>query len=630
MNEQAPKVIGYIDKSKHKPVQGKNYLFTIGIDKYADTSIPKLHNAVKDLERLEDVLTKDYDFLLHTSLTNTSATRTAIQDTLESLENVLTDADNLIIFFSGHGYRKGKTGYIVPVDGKNNSTTDYITFADLKARINELPMCHFLLILDCCYAGTALRNFSEQLVFTKPSRRILAACQPEETAQDGFLGTNSPFTEALTKILANNNDQDGLPVKTLFAELRTLMHAKGVRQVPVEGVWQMDSNENGEFVFRKQHQEGNDWQNAIEENTVAAFQNFREKYPLSIYGVEADKYIYLLQKEVAEKAHISVWDETKKENTAFAYLYFWQNNPTSPYKVEAWQLLNDREDDELWENTYNIPSRVINYLQTYPNGRHRLEAEAILKVKESQIKPEDTVSKPIPKEKKTTQRQLSLIKIFFGESKFIDFIDRVIINPLILLCSIFFICFIFFVVFQRNISENIPVNNTSHTTIMQAFEDEINGVDEITEGIKAYNSADYVKAFKLLYKNRFHKNFNGEANFILGWIYDNEQGVKRDFVQAVKWYSKAAEQGDVNGQFRLGVMYDNGYGVKQNYKEAIRWYGKSAEQGSEEGQCNLAIMYEFGQGIAIDINEAVRLYRLAAKQQNQTAKAALKRLGYSE
>ena len=47
----------------------------------------------------------------------------------------------------------------------------------------------------------------------------------------------------------------------------------------------------------------------------------------------------------------------------------------------------------------------------------------------------------------------------------------------------------------------------------------------------------------------------------------------------MKWYLKAAEQGNATAQFNLGVMYGNGYGVEKNCWEASQWYTKAAEQG---------------------------------------------------
>jgi Sel1 repeat len=51
-------------------------------------------------------------------------------------------------------------------------------------------------------------------------------------------------------------------------------------------------------------------------------------------------------------------------------------------------------------------------------------------------------------------------------------------------------------------------------------------------------------------------------------MYDNGQGVPRNDAQAIKWYRKAAEQGDAVAQFNLGVMYAKGEGVPHNYGEA--------------------------------------------------------------
>tara|TARA_R110002153_G_scaffold124560_1_gene271124 strand:- start:384 stop:839 length:456 start_codon:yes stop_codon:yes gene_type:complete len=60
---------------------------------------------------------------------------------------------------------------------------------------------------------------------------------------------------------------------------------------------------------------------------------------------------------------------------------------------------------------------------------------------------------------------------------------------------------------------------------------------------------------------------------------------------------KLAEQGDADAQYNLGVMYDNGQGVPQDFKQAVKWYRKAAEQGYADAQYNLAIRYYKGQGV---------------------------------
>jgi len=78
-----------------------------------------------------------------------------------------------------------------------------------------------------------------------------------------------------------------------------------------------------------------------------------------------------------------------------------------------------------------------------------------------------------------------------------------------------------------------------------------------------------------------------------------------------------AEQGDAEAQFNLGVMYDNGDGVAQNYAEAVRWYRLAAAQGYAVAQNYLGAMYDNGEGVERDHEEAVRWYRLADGQENE-------------
>ena len=50
----------------------------------------------------------------------------------------------------------------------------------------------------------------------------------------------------------------------------------------------------------------------------------------------------------------------------------------------------------------------------------------------------------------------------------------------------------------------------------------------------------------------------------------------QDAQESVKWYRKAAEQGDAQAQFNLGLMYSNGQGVPQDFIRAHVWYSVAA------------------------------------------------------
>ena len=72
---------------------------------------------------------------------------------------------------------------------------------------------------------------------------------------------------------------------------------------------------------------------------------------------------------------------------------------------------------------------------------------------------------------------------------------------------------------------------------------------------------------------------------------------REDYETAYKLFLPLAEQGDAGAQFNLGGMYDNGQGVPQDYEEAEKWWRLSAEQGHTKAQFNLGLMYHNGQGV---------------------------------
>ena len=116
---------------------------------------------------------------------------------------------------------------------------------------------------------------------------------------------------------------------------------------------------------------------------------------------------------------------------------------------------------------------------------------------------------------------------------------------------------------------------------------------------------------------------DAEAQFNLGYYYDEGRGVAKDKVKAVKWYREAAEQNYAPAQFNLGCCYDNGQGVGEDKVKAMKWYRKAAEQNYAPAQSNLGCCYDNGRGVAKDAVEAVKWYRQAAEQGHPEAQLNL-------
>ena len=137
---------------------------------------------------------------------------------------------------------------------------------------------------------------------------------------------------------------------------------------------------------------------------------------------------------------------------------------------------------------------------------------------------------------------------------------------------------------------------------------------------------------------------NARAQFHMGKMYDQGEGVPQDYNEAFKWYELAAKQGYgpskhyiyqlakkgvapalkvltdqanngvAEAQFHMGEMYDLGEGVPQDYNEAFKWYGLAAKQGYFSAQTHLGNMYDLGHGVSQDFNEAINRYRFAANR----------------
>merc|ERR1719335_1561321 len=99
------------------------------------------------------------------------------------------------------------------------------------------------------------------------------------------------------------------------------------------------------------------------------------------------------------------------------------------------------------------------------------------------------------------------------------------------------------------------------------------------------------------------------AQFHLGMLHECGNGLELDMHEALKWYTKAAEQGDANAAFKLGTLCK----LKPDLPKALEWFMKAAEKGHVEAPVQLGIMYHEGCGAEQNFSEALHWYLEAAK-----------------
>jgi serine/threonine protein kinase/TPR repeat protein len=109
----------------------------------------------------------------------------------------------------------------------------------------------------------------------------------------------------------------------------------------------------------------------------------------------------------------------------------------------------------------------------------------------------------------------------------------------------------------------------------------------------------------------------------LAFLYENGKGVPQDYDQAHYWYTKAAAAGEAHAMYRLGKFYEDGVNVQQDYRKAREWYQKAAEAGDVEAMFSLAGFYHHSNGGKKDDALAFQWYLKAANAGHIDAMANL-------
>ena len=95
-------------------------------------------------------------------------------------------------------------------------------------------------------------------------------------------------------------------------------------------------------------------------------------------------------------------------------------------------------------------------------------------------------------------------------------------------------------------------------------------------------ACDIAKAAKM-FKKSIDLGIEDPSVFsTLGRIYHNGEDVTVDMREAVVWYTKAADMGNIEAQYRLGIILRNGdknFNIKKDEEKSFYWLRKAASQG---------------------------------------------------
>lgn len=241
---------------------GTYHALVIGNRAYAHW--PSLKTTEADARQTADVLSRKYGFKTRVLL---DARRVDILQVLNDLRGQLTEKDNLLIYYAGHGYldEKINRAYWIPVDGHLDSNVEWIPTVAITDLVAALSAKHVLLVVDSCYAGALTRSalarleagMSEEarrhwleVVAAKRSRTVLSSGDVQPVLDTGG-GRHSVFARAWLDVLARN--EEILEGQRLYREIaaRVSYAAAALRfeQVPQYAPLRYAGHESGDFLF---------------------------------------------------------------------------------------------------------------------------------------------------------------------------------------------------------------------------------------------------------------------------------------------------------------------------------------------------------------------------------------------
>jgi predicted nucleic acid-binding Zn-ribbon protein len=241
---------------------GKYHALVIGNNDYR--LMRPLKTAVADAREVARVLEQDYGFQVRLLV---NATRYDMLAALNELREKLTEKDNLLIYYAGHGELddRNQRGHWLPIDAEPNSTANWISNVAVTDVLNSMTVQQLLVVADSCYAGTMTRSSLGRLegglsdservrllsVMANQRSRMVLTSGGVEPVLDSAGGGHSAFAQAFLGVLRSNVGV--LPGQELFGHLRLRVASVAdrvqMRQVPEYAPIKFAGHESGDFVF---------------------------------------------------------------------------------------------------------------------------------------------------------------------------------------------------------------------------------------------------------------------------------------------------------------------------------------------------------------------------------------------
>lgn len=102
---------------------------------------------------------------------------------------------------------------------------------------------------------------------------------------------------------------------------------------------------------------------------------------------------------------------------------------------------------------------------------------------------------------------------------------------------------------------------------------------------------------------------------------------KEDYYEASEVCAPMAKEGNTDAQFSLGVMYYQGNGLMSDMSKAQHWIREAAQKNHKQAQYNLGIMLANGMGSSANLVEAYAWLKISDDNGYSAASDSVLQLG---
>ena len=241
----------------------KYYALLIANGNYDNKFWGDLESPINDVNALALILKNEYGFEVEVLI---DGNREKILNKLYDYSEIVSDKDNLLIYYAGHGKIVNNNAFWIPANGTKKISSNWLNTDNVDSAISLINAKDLLVMIDSCYQGTSFKGDEKKIKNIKDEKKndnkyfekvknyrsaTVITSGDNEIVVDTAVSGHSAFAFKFIDILNKNDEFE--TGSNLYVQIQRYHAESDLRQSPnifYKEVW---GHLGGEFVFVKKN-----------------------------------------------------------------------------------------------------------------------------------------------------------------------------------------------------------------------------------------------------------------------------------------------------------------------------------------------------------------------------------------